>query len=256
MFCESSIEGGFELVLFCTLVKNRQTVDSGHNWGMERIVKVKICGITNLEDALVAADAAADYLGFIFYPPSKRAANPADVEGIVNVLRQRPRCPILVGVFVDESAEHVDQVLRQCDLNLAQLHGNETPYMVNDPRSILYGRAYKALRPQSVGEAEAEAEWFIAEAPTVRPTLMMDSYHPILVGGTGEISNWEIGKQMVSMTDGFMLAGGLTAANVAQAVREVRPYAVDVASGVEASPGNKNPEAVWQFIKEAQRVIL
>ncbi|MCB0037605.1 MAG: phosphoribosylanthranilate isomerase, partial [Anaerolineales bacterium] len=192
-------------------------------------MKVKICGITNLDDALVAAEAGADYLGFIFYPPSKRAANPAEVEEIAQVLRQRPDCPILVGVFVNETAVHMADVLHKCNLDLAQLHGEETPYMVNDTRSILYGRAYKALRPQSIGEAEVEAEWFIAEAPVVRPSLMMDSYHPDLMGGTGEISDWEIGKRMVKMTDGFMLAGGLTAANVAQAVREVRPFAVDVA---------------------------
>lgn len=219
-------------------------------------MKVKICGITNLDDALVAAEVGADYLGFIFYPPSKRAANPAEVEAIVKQLRQRPSCPVLVGVFVSETAEYIDEVLRRCDLDMAQLHGDETPYMVNDPRSILYGRVYKALRPQSIGEAEVEAEWFIAEAPAVRPSLMMDSYHPDLVGGTGEISDWEIGKRMVKMTDGFMLAGGLTAANVAQAVREVRPFAVDVASGVEASPGKKDQEAVRQFIKAAQGVVL
>lgn len=220
---------------------------------MDKQVKVKICGMTNLEDALVAAEAGADFLGFIFYPPSKRATNPADVREIVAQLRQRPDCPTLVGVFVSEPAEVVDEVLRECDLDLAQLHGNETPFMVNDPKSVLYGRAYKALRPQSVGEAEAEAEWFITEAPNVRPTLFMDSYHPQLVGGTGELSNWEIGKKMAEMTAGFMLAGGLTAENVAQAVQVVRPYAVDVASGVEASPGQKDHAAVRAFIANAKQ---
>lgn len=219
---------------------------------MDKNVKVKICGVTNLEDALVAAGAGADYLGFIFYPPSKRTTNPATVKTIVLEMRQRSYCPVLVGVFVNETAAYVDQILRECDLDLAQLHGEETPFMVNDPGSILYGRSYKALRPQSVGEAEAEAEWFIAEAPQVRPTLLMDSYHPALVGGTGKISNWEIGRQMVKMTPGFMLAGGLTAVNVAQAIREVRPYAVDVASGVEAVPGRKDHAAVREFIAQAK----
>lgn len=219
---------------------------------MDRNVKVKICGITNLADALVAAAAGADYLGFIFYPPSKRTTDPATVKSIVLEMRQRPYCPVLVGVFVNETAAYIDQILRECNLDLAQLHGQETPFMVNDPQSILYGRAYKALRPQSLGEAEAEAEWFIAESPQVRPTLLMDSYHPTLVGGTGEISNWAIGKQMVKMTSGFMLSGGLTAANVVQAVREVQPYAVDVASGVEAAPGRKDHAAVREFITQAK----
>lgn len=222
---------------------------------MDNQVKVKICGLTNLEDALVAAEAGADFLGFIFYPPSKRGTNAADVKEIVAQLRQRPDCPTLVGVFVSESAEVVEGVLRGCDLDLAQLHGEETPFMVNDPKSVLYGRAYKALRPQSMGEAEAEAEWFIAEAEGVRPTLLMDSYHPQLVGGTGELSSWEIGKKMVEMTDGFMLAGGLTAENVGQAVREVRPYGVDVASGVEASPGKKDHAAVRAFIAHAKGAL-
>lgn len=210
--------------------------------------KVKICGLTNLEDALVSAEAGADYLGFIFYPPSKRAADPETVRQIVAQLRQRPSCPTLVGVFVNETAEGILALLEQCQLDLAQLSGEEVPALVNDPRSPLYGRAYKALRPTSLGEAEAEAEWFAAEAPHLRPTLLLDAYHPTLKGGTGELSDWAIGQKLVEMTAGLMLAGGLTPTNVARAVREVRPFAVDVASGVEASLGRKDHPAVRAFI--------
>lgn len=223
---------------------------------MPRTVQVKICGLTNLADAMQATDAGADFLGFIFYPPSKRATTPAVVRQIVAELRQRPYCPTLVGVFVNESGPTVADLLDECDLDLAQLHGEEVPFLINDPRSILYGRCYKALRPQTMAEAEIEAEWFIAEAPKVRPTLLIDAYHPHLYGGTGDLSDWEIGRQLAQTTSGLMLAGGLTPGNVWQAVREVQPFGVDVASGVEASPGRKDHTAVREFIAAAKEVVL
>lgn len=223
---------------------------------MSRTVRVKICGLTNLADAVQATEAGADYLGFIFYPPSKRATTPTVVRQIVAELRQRPNCPTLVGVFVNEAGSTVADLLEECGLDLAQLHGEEVPSLINDPRSVLYGRSYKGLRPQSVAEAEIEAEWFMAEAPQVRPTLLIDAYHPHLYGGTGDLSDWEIGRRLAEVTDGLMLAGGLTPANVGQAVRDVRPFAVDVASGVEASPGRKDHTAVREFIAAAKEVIL
>lgn len=223
---------------------------------MPRTVQVKICGLTNLADAVQATEAGADFLGFIFYPPSKRATTPTVVRHIVAELRQRPHCPTLVGVFVNESGPTVADLLDECDLDLAQLHGEEVPFLINDPRSILYGHCYKALRPQTLAEAEIEAEWFIAEAPRVRPTLLIDAYHPHLYGGTGDLSDWEIGRQLAQTTEGLMLAGGLTPANVWQAVRDVRPFGVDVASGVEASPGRKDHTAVREFIAAAKEVRL
>lgn len=218
--------------------------------------QVKICGLTNLEDALWAAEAGADYLGFIFYPPSVRAAVPAVVRDVVTQLRQRPHCPILVGVFVNETAAAILAVLNDCQLDLAQLSGEEVPSLINDARSPLYGRAYKALRPTSLGEAEADVEWFAAEAPHLWPTLLLDAYHPQLKGGTGELSDWAIGQKLAQMTPGLMLAGGLNPRNVAQAVREVRPFAVDVASGVEAAPGRKDHAAVKAFITAAKSAII
>ena len=219
---------------------------------MNEMVQVKICGITNLADALVAVESGADFLGFIFYPKSKRGTTPEAVQAITAVLRQRPDCPKLVGVFVNEPMEKMLSVLAQCQFDFAQLHGSEVPSMVNDPNSPLYGRSFRALRPQSIMEAEAEAEWYIAESPEQKPTILMDAYHPELPGGTGDLSDWEIGKHIVGMTDGLMMAGGLTAENVAQAIREVRPFAVDVASGVEASPGKKDHAAVRAFIANAK----
>ena len=128
------------------------------------------------------------------------------------------------------------------------------PFLVNDPASSIYGRAYKALKPHSLAEAEADAEWYITEHPAVRPTLLLDTYHPSLKGGTGDLIDWAIGQHIASMTDGLMLAGGLKPNNVADAVRAVRPFAVDVASGVEAHPGKKDREAIKSFIQKAKEV--
>jgi len=221
---------------------------------MSHSVQVKICGLTRLEDALHAAECGADYLGFILFPPSKRGITAEDVAKIVPELRKLDRCPKLVGVFVDETPETVLNTLNRCDLDLAQLHGHEVPSQINDPNSILHGRAYKALRPQSLAEAEADAEWYIAEAPNLLPSILIDAYHPELYGGTGELSDWEIGKAINLMTEGFMLAGGLSPDNVVQAIEEVLPFGVDVASGTEASPGIKDPQLVEAFISNAKSI--
>jgi len=230
--------------------------------GLKRAVsiKVKICGITNLEDALAATEAGADYLGFIFYPPSQRAIDVKTAQCVASHLRTEPNCPLLVGVFVNETAATMASVLDACNLDLAQLSGEEVPSLIGDTQSPLYGRAYKALRPTSLAEAEAEAEWYIPPQLTNQPTrqlphpsLLIDTYHPSLRGGTGETGDWSLIAKLARQIPGLMLAGGLTADNVAAAVRQVRPYAVDVASGVEASPGKKDQELVRAFIANAKR---
>lgn len=226
-------------------------------------MKVKICGITNLADALAAADAGADMLGFIFFPPSKRSIAEDEARAITAVLRQRPDCPILVGVFVNETAATMAHILNTCQLDLAQLSGDEVPKLVGDADSPIYGRCYKALRPTSFAEAEADAEWYLPPAfndnPPQRrpnqPALLIDSYHPTLRGGTGETGDWELSAQLAKSIPNLMLAGGLTADNVAEAVQAVRPYAVDVASGVEASPGKKDHDLVKRFIKQTKLTI-
>lgn len=218
------------------------------------MIKVKICGITNLDDALVAVEAGADYLGFIFYPPSKRTTNVVDVAGMVGQLRQRPFCPLLVGVFVDETAVYMADVLDRCQLDLAQLSGNEVPKLIGDPDSPIYGRCYKALRPTSLAEAQADAEWFLPpQLFPGQPSLLLDTYHPTLPGGTGETGDWPISAQLAQELPGIMLAGGLTPNNVATAVAQVRPFAVDVASGVEARPGQKDHGRLRAFIANAKR---
>jgi phosphoribosylanthranilate isomerase len=216
-------------------------------------LKVKICGITSLDDAMAAAAAGADYLGFIFYPASKRHVEVGAVRQIVAQLRAETdhATPTLVGVFVNESGPMMSQVLQECQLDLAQLSGDELPSLVGDRNSPVFGRCYKALRPTSLAEAEAEVEWFLPPAST-RPSLLLDTYHPTLPGGTGATGDWSISAELAESVPGLMLAGGLTIANVADAVRQVRPFAVDVASGVEASPGKKDHELVQTFIHRAK----
>ncbi len=221
-------------------------------------MKVKICGITNLADAQIAVDAGADYLGFIFYPPSKRSIDIKTATDIVSKLRQHEDCPILVGVFVNETAVHMAHILDTVGLDLAQLSGEEVPKLVGDEDSPIYGRSYKALRPSSLAEAEADAEWFLSPQSSVLspqfPSLLLDTYHPMLRGGTGETGDWSMSAKLAKTIPGLMLAGGLTADNVADAVQQVRPFAVDVASGVEAGPGKKDHNLVRTFIQNAKSV--
>ena len=220
-------------------------------------VRVKICGITNLDDALAAAEAGADYLGFIVWEGSKRAVDTAAVAAIARTLHERGKAPLLVGVFVNETAKEAAAILDRCRLDLAQLSGDEPPADVGDPASPLYGRAYKALRPVSLAEAEAEAEWY--EAPKLaegQPALLLDTYHPTLRGGTGETGDWAVAARLAAQVPRLMLAGGLTPDNVSLAVQQVRPYAVDVASGVEAAPGKKDGERVGAFVRNARQALL
>ncbi len=217
-------------------------------------MKVKICGITNLADARTAVEAGADYLGFIFYPPSKRAVEIESVKEIVTTLRQSNHCPILVGVFVDESVQKMSQVMQDCRLDFAQLSGDEVPSIIGDNESPLFGRAYKAIQPTSIEIAEAEAEWYRSPRENESlPELLIDTYHPTLRGGTGKTGNWELSARLAHSIPGLMLAGGLNVHNIAEAAATVKPFAVDVASGVEAKPGIKDPALVRDFIRLAKQ---
>lgn len=226
------------------------------------MTKVKICGITHLNDAISALEAGADFLGFILYPPSPRAISPEALAALTSELRQHPRTsetfgrpnpPQLVGVFVNESAETMCGLLATCGLDLAQLSGDEPAALVSDPDSPLAGWAYKAIRPRTADEATSSVTAYIA--PPVRgngPRLLLDTPHGQLYGGTGETGDWSLAATVSALMPRVMLAGGLTPENVAEAVRRARPFAVDVASGVEASPGRKDAELVRAFIANAK----
>ena len=213
-----------------------------------RPIKVKICGITNIEDALVAADAGADFLGFILYPPSKRAVDKETVKMITAELRRRTDCPVLVGVFVNETPEMIRATLDECGLDVAQLSGDEPV----DVLTALGSRAYKGIRPRDVVEATDLAFTYIVDPEM---PLLVDAYHPTMYGGTGEKTDWQTAQLLAFDVPCFMLAGGLQPDNVIEALNVVRPWAVDVASGVEQEPGRKDHTKVRAFIENVASVL-
>jgi phosphoribosylanthranilate isomerase len=214
-------------------------------------IRVKICGITNLTDAKAALAAGADLLGFILYAKSARHVEKTAVTRIVDALQRDGLIHSgvrLVGVFVNEPLTTVHGVLAETGLDYAQLHGDEQPEIVR----ALDGHAYKALRPASEQQATAEAAVYAALGPASGPRWLIDAYDPTAYGGTGHRADWPTAARLAEQYPGLLLAGGLTPTNVAAAVTAVQPWGVDVASGVERSPGHKNHEAVRAFIQAAK----
>jgi phosphoribosylanthranilate isomerase len=207
------------------------------------MVKIKICGITNVDDARVAVEAGADALGFVMYRKSPRFVEPAVVKAIVAGL---PPFVLPVGVFVNEEPDRVRTLMDECGLALAQLHGDETaPYCQDLGRPVL-----KALRLKDRGTFLALAEF--SGRANVRGFLI-DAFSDQAYGGTGQTVDWGLAQE-VAQSMPVVLAGGLTPVNVAEAITLVRPYGVDVSSGVELSPGKKDHEKVKNFIRAARLV--
>lgn len=219
-------------------------------------VRVKICGITNFDDARVALEAGADYLGFILYPKSPRYIPPENAREVrleiadwVSQSRtSNPQSPRFVGVFVNETVGHIAETLAFTALDYAQLHGDESPEFLQQ----LAGKAFKAVRPADAVSARDAATCFAPLGLDDGPQLLIDAYDPAEYGGTGKKADWHVAAELAQRHPRLMLAGGLTPANVAQAVRVARPWAVDVASGVEVSPGRKDHDAVRAFIRAAR----
>lgn len=207
------------------------------------MTQVKICGITNVEDGLAAAEAGADLLGLVFYAPSPRYVEPDRASEIVNAVRRSSPGVRFAGVFVDESVEMVMAMIQQCSLNLVQLAGNEGPGVVNQ----FSGRAYKTLRPRDAAQAAALVSDYGDALDGCVPAFIVDAFNPYLYGGTGERADWGIAKRIARQFP-ILLAGGLSADNVAGAVERVQPWGVDVSSGVERSPGLKDHSKVRRFI--------
>lgn len=206
-------------------------------------MKIKICGLTNEMDALAAVEAGADMLGFNFYPPSPRSITIENCTEIVAKIRQRDKDVILVGVFVNESTETIEHTLTACGLQLAQLHGDETPSEVK----ALGSRAYKAIRPKSEDEARAQCRQFAGRG-TLHPAVLVDAYKLGSYGGTGEVADWGVAAELARSAS-LLLAGGLTPQNVLAAIDQVHPWGVDVASGVESAPGKKDVNKMKVFIQ-------
>ncbi len=197
-------------------------------------VKVKFCGITSVQDAEEAVEAGADALGFMFYSGSPRCVT---LETAQAIERRLPPFIIRTGVFVDAPAEEVFSAMHSCGLNLLQFHGRETPE---------YCRQFGMMTMKAFRIRDAESLHEIPNYDT--DAYLLDSYVPEKSGGTGETFNWNLVTQAEDFGKPIFLAGGLTPENVAEAVRTVRPFGVDVSSGVELSPGKKDPKKMRAFV--------
>ncbi|MFN2599343.1 MAG: phosphoribosylanthranilate isomerase [Pyrinomonadaceae bacterium] len=201
---------------------------------------VKVCGITNLEDALASVEAGAAALGFNFYRRSPRYVEPRVARQIVGRVPKEVLC---VGVFVNEGGETMRRTLAESGVGAAQLHGDETP---RECASLGLPRVIKALRVGDDFEPGGAAE-FDVEA------ILLDSFSASARGGTGRTFDWRMARRARELVPRLFLAGGLTAENVAAAIKAVEPYAVDVCSGVESSPGRKDLGRLREFFAAVAR---
>jgi phosphoribosylanthranilate isomerase len=204
-------------------------------------VKVKICGNTNLADAQVAVEAGADMLGFIFCEVSPRYVT---VEQVADIARPLPPHVFKVGVFVNPTEELVTQAIAECGLNMLQFHGEESPEFCTQFGMM----SVKAFRVRDAASLEALPKY-------ATDAWLLDTFTADKAGGTGKVFNWDLAIEARKLGRPIFLAGGLTPENVADAVRRVRPFAVDVSSGVEASPGKKDHGKVRAFINAAKSAL-
>ncbi len=203
------------------------------------MVKVKICGITNLEDALVCFFSKADALGFVFYKKSPRYIDPLKARNISRIL---PKGILRAGVFVDEKAARVKKIARLCGLDLLQFHGDESKQYCDK------FKGHKVIKAFKVGEGIDLAK--ISGYNTF--ACLFDTFSKLKAGGTGEKFNWNLLRNIDKISDRVFLSGGLTSANVKRAIRKVRPDWVDVSTSLESRPGKKDHKKIQKFIKAAK----
>jgi phosphoribosylanthranilate isomerase len=204
---------------------------------------IKICGIKKLRDAISAIEAGADMLGFNFYTKSPRYIEKNSCAEITLVLKREYPHIKLVGVFVNSSADEVKDILQTCSIDLAQLHGDESVEKLN----ALDGKAFKAFRLSTD---------FVTDSRMVtdfEPAFLVDAAVKDVYGGSGVKADWSIAAELAKKYK-FLLAGGLTPENVGDAVKQVKPWGVDVASGVESSPGVKDEAKMFEFVKAVRAV--
>ncbi|MEK9629780.1 MAG: phosphoribosylanthranilate isomerase [Nitrospinota bacterium] len=195
--------------------------------------QVKVCGMTNLKDALAAVESGADAIGFIFYKKSPRSVNMKTVREIVAEL---PPFVDTVGVFVNETADQINKIADRCKLDRIQLHGDESPAFCNKIRR----RVIKAIRVKDMQSLKNLSNYPVS-------SFLLDTYSEEQKGGTGKIFDWNL-VHPAKKCGPVILAGGLTPNNVRQAIRRVQPYGVDVCSGVESQPGIKDHTKMKEFL--------
>mgnify|MGYP001560118416 FL=1 len=203
----------------------------------EKQVKVKVCGMTSLKDALVAVEGGADAVGFIFYKKSPRSVTMKTVREIVLEL---PPFVDTVGVFVDETAEQINKIADYCNLDIIQLHGDESPTFCKKIRR----KVIKAFRIKDMQSVKKLSSFQVSG-------FLLDTFSENLHGGTGKVFDWNLALPAKKFGP-VIMAGGLTPNNVQQAVRQIRPYGVDVCSGVESEPGIKDHKKVRAFLNNAK----
>ena len=204
---------------------------------------IKICGITNLDDALAAVAAGADALGFNFYKPSPRYITPQQAREIVE---QLPESVLTVGVFVNEgSPADVRNIANEAGLKALQLHGDESPEYCRALSADYY--VIKSLAVSDTFDTQTPKQYEVE-------AIMLDTKHDSLRGGTGRVFDWSIAQQLSPTIPKLYLAGGLSPENVENAIKTVRPYAVDACSSLEDTPGKKNHDRMRVFINTVRRV--
>ena len=204
---------------------------------LEMPVRIKICGVTSLSDARFAVEEGADALGFVFYSSSPRylAATAA-----AQISRSLPPFVARVGLFVDAGIEHVRDVISACNLDTIQFHGDESPAYCRHFAGV--AKVIKAFRVRDAQSLDLMTQY-------ETDAWLLDSYVPGKRGGTGHTFNWGLAMEAKMLGRPIILSGGLDSSNVTEAIRRVRPYAVDVSSGVESEPGHKDSNRVQAFIQ-------
>lgn len=223
------------------------------------MTQIKICGLTTLGDVQAAVDCGVEFLGFIFYDKSPRHLSLAQAAEIMTFLRgyETPIWPQCVAVFVNPDPAYVEDVLSETGFQAAQIH-RAGPDRLRELRVLLNSVMYASLQPRVADEIAPVL--VLDDDPELAPTafwlpqLHIDAYHPDLAGGTGQVGDWTVAAQVASHVPRLMLAGGLTPDNVADAIRAVRPWAVDVSSGVERLPGLKNHDKIRAFVNAVREV--
>ncbi len=214
------------------------------------MTKIKICGITRLQDALVAAHAGADALGFNFSSQSPRLIAPEKAKAIIGKL---PPFVQSAGIFVEQSPEEINAICRFCNLQIAQLHSEK--YSPEEAQSITTAKVIRVFRP---GENFVVEEVFEFAAKSGINSFLFDAYQADIAGGTGKSIGASLATRIfnqIGTSCYAILAGGLNATNVSEAIRCIKPYGVDTASGVESEPGIKDPEKIDTFIRAVRKTF-
>lgn len=203
------------------------------------MIRVKICGITNMEDALSAVDYGADALGFVFFEKSPRYITPDKAREIISRI---PPFVTTVGVFVNEEAARINEIMDIAGIDILQLHGDEKPDACN-----ICHRVIKAFRVKNLTDLKPLESYRCS-------AFLLDTYSPESYGGTGQIFNWDIAVE-AKRFGRIVLSGGLNPDNIEKAVMYVRPYAVDVSSGIEEQKGKKDLKKMKAFIEKARKTL-